>query len=58
MGRSITLYPYSRHRALAHSARPLPTIAEPASAKYDKDAHKLAQGRLTALGADKVPGGK
>jgi WD40 repeat protein len=33
-------------------------LAEPASAKYDTDAHKLAQERLTALGADKGAGGK
>ena len=33
-------------------------LAEPAFAEYDKNAHKLAQERLTALGADKVPAGK
>jgi tetratricopeptide (TPR) repeat protein len=33
-------------------------LAEPAFAEHDKNAHKRAQERLTALGADKVPAGK
>jgi tetratricopeptide (TPR) repeat protein len=33
-------------------------LEEPAFAEHDKNAHKLAQERLTALGADKAPAGK
>ena len=44
-----------RDEAIADYRR---ALAEPAFATYDKDAHKLARERLTALGADKGPSDK
>ena len=44
-----------RDEAIADYRR---ALAEQAFARYDKEAHKLAQERLTALNADKGPAGK